>query len=912
MRAKVALFLLALAFFAAGTLRAEEPQVQTVNIQFAGRGGAPNGTEDPEPPTYQGEGVLGEGTHWNVVSANAFKPPLVLDPVSGFVGDDGKTPVALDLDYRGLAGADHFPPSQNAPLEHALLNSYLVAQGKPASLVISRLIPGASYKVAVFASNSRAGAGARVQPVGGQPASATGAGKSPFPAAGEDYVQFENIAADTSGNITLEIQPGAGVAVVNGLQIQGPFDQASATSSSAETIKDWSAASFPDPQSGAVRGALPFNFLYGGKSFRDLAPSWKFGSKEVSKHETVSTWSDPESGLVVELRAKTFDGFPVAEWVVTLSNQGKEPTPVVSNFKGLDGKILGQPKNGYMLHYQLGSRTMIDDFAPKQTALEPDAEMKIATEGGRPAMAHLPFFNVDWKSGGAIIAVGWPGQWEAIFSRKESGTRLAVAAGQQSLNTSLNPGETIRSPRMVLLFYNGDWIDGQNTWRRWAIANVIPRINGNLPGPIFAPTTSHQTREMELATTQNQKDYIDGWTTQSIKPDYWWMDAGWYEGDGSWVTTGSWTVDKKRFPAGLSEISDHARKLGIGSILWFEPERVSPGTELFQTKPEWLLAPVNLPPNLLYQKDRNWRLLNMGIPEAREWITERVSNLLTSEKIDFYRQDFNMDPLYYWRSTDKPGRTGIAENLHVQGYLRFWDDLKLRHPELLIDSCASGGRRNDLEAISRALPLLRSDYVFEPTGLQGQTYGLSFWYPYNGTGVADAVSLRNSKLVTSSHYLPPAGEKDKIWTDYLFRSAMANALISGIDSTNKDVDFARLRVLFEQWRQVAPNYYGDYYPLTEYSTANDCWMAFQFNRPEDGVGMVQAFRRPDSPYTAVALPLRGLDKDAKYTVRDIDREETRTYTGAELLETGLPVEIGTKPGAVIITYEKTPREPTGT
>jgi alpha-galactosidase len=363
-------------------------------------------------------------------------------------------------------------------------------------------------------------------------------------------------------------------------------------------------------------------------------------------------------------------------------------------------------------------------------------------------------------------------------------------------------------------------------------------------------------------------------------------------------------VDKKRFPAGLSEISDHARNLGIGSILWFEPERVSPGTELFQTKPEWLLAPVNLPPNLLYQKDRNWRLLNMGIPEAREWITERVSNLLTSEKIDLYRQDFNMDPLYYWRSTDKPGRTGIAENLHVQGYLRFWDDLKLRHPELLIDSCASGGRRNDLEAISRALPLLRSDYVFEPTGLQGQTYGLSFWYPYTGTGVADAVSLRNSKIATSSHYLPPAGEKDEIWTDYLFRSAMANALVSGIDSLNKDVDFARLRVLFQQWRELAPNYYGDYYPLTPYSTANDCWMAFQFNRLEEGTGMVQAFRRPGSPYTAVALPLRGLDKNARYDVRSVDSEEKKTYSGAELLDTGLPVEIGTKPGAVILTYEK--------
>jgi alpha-galactosidase len=81
-------------------------------------------------------------------------------------------------------------------------------------------------------------------------------------------------------------------------------------------------------------------------------------------------------------------------------------------------------------------------------------------------------------------------------------------------------------------------------------------------------------------------------------------------------------------------------------------------------------------------------------------------------------------------------------------------------------------------------------------------------------------------------------------------------------------------------------------------------MAFQFDRPEAGVGMVQAFRRPESPYTAVVLPLRGLDRDARYVVRDIDREDSQTLEGSALLETGLPVEITTKPGAVIITYEK--------
>ena len=73
----------------------------------------------------------------------------------------------------------------------------------------------------------------------------------------------------------------------------------------------------------------------------------------------------------------------------------------------------------------------------------------------------------------------------------------------------------------------------------------------------------------------------------------------------------------------------------------------------------------------------------------------------------------------------------MTENLHVQGYLAYWDALRRRHPGMLIDSCASGGRRNDIETLRRAVPLLRSDYqAFDGNpvyalGNQCQTYGLS-------------------------------------------------------------------------------------------------------------------------------------------------------------------------------------------
>ena len=97
-------------------------------------------------------------------------------------------------------------------------------------------------------------------------------------------------------------------------------------------------------------------------------------------------------------------------------------------------------------------------------------------------------------------------------------------------------------------------------------------------------------------------------------------------------------------------------------------------------------------------------------------------------------------PLPAWRRNDAPDRQGIIENMYVQGHMAFWDELKRRNPHLRIDACASGGRRNDLETMKRAVPLLRSDFQWHwmenvVHGNQGQTYGLSSWLPFQGTGV---------------------------------------------------------------------------------------------------------------------------------------------------------------------------------
>jgi alpha-galactosidase len=361
------------------------------------------------------------------------------------------------------------------------------------------------------------------------------------------------------------------------------------------------------------------------------------------------------------------------------------------------------------------------------------------------------------------------------------------------------------------------------------------------------------------------------------------MDAGWYPNNGSWVNTGTWEADRKRFPNGLRAVSDHAHAKGVKIILWFEPERVTPESWLYEHHPEWLLQVPSDPGDQLY--DKRWRLFNFGNPQALEWMTNHIDKLITDEGIDLYRQDFNMDPLNFWRANDAPDRQGITEIRYVTGYLAYWDELRRRHPNMLLDSCASGGRRNDIDTLRRAVPLTRSDYLLEPgepISQQMQTLGMAQWIPYFGTGTSG---------------IDP----------YVFRSQMTPGIITSWDLRRKDIDTGAMRSLVHEWREVAPNYYGDFYPLTPYSLANDLWAAMQWDRPETGVGFVEIFRRSHSPYETARIRLQGLDPAAEYTLVNLDQAGTRAILGKELMDQGIEVQFQHAPDSVLLTYKRAPR-----
>jgi len=622
----------------------------------------------------------------------------------------------------------------------------------------------------------------------------------------------------------------------------------------------------------------PFSFEYDGKPSAGFLAAWTHRhtatSLDTQHTRDEYTYADPKTRLNVRCVAVRYSDFPAVEWTVYFQNRGTADTPIIADIQALDLSLTRSKPGDYTLHYSEGSHASASDYQPREAALTPGTDLPLGGASGWSTTEVLSYFNLMGPDSSLLIGIGWPGNWKARFTRA-AGDGLHVLAGQGLTHFVLHPGEEARSPLIALQFYTGDWIRGQNLWRRWMMAHNLPRSHGKPPPPILA-SAAPEIASLHYSEANEIKE-MDLQAQEKLPVDHWWIDAGWYPDNGNWFNVGTWQEDKAQFPDGIRRVSDHARSLGLQQILWFEPERVTPGTDLDLHHPEWL---VKLPGS-------DNRLFNMGIPAARQFMTNLISSRITEYGVDLYRQDFNFDPLPYWRSQDMPDRQGLTENHYVEGLLAFWDGLRARHPGMLIDCCASGGRRNDLEVLRRAIPLLQSDYRFEPNGTQGNSYGAALWMPYHGTGGPDQYQ----------HDLA-----------YYFRTHMGPCHVFGPDRTYDHMDHALLNRLALEEKRVQPYFFGDYYPLTPWSLDNGAWLAWQYDRPDLSSGMIMAFRRPANGGPSRTFHLSGLAAKSVYRVYDVDTGLDTMHTGGELMGAGLTITLPEKPQSAILMYRRITRK----
>ena len=334
---------------------------------------------------------------------------------------------------------------------------------------------------------------------------------------------------------------------------------------------------------------IPFSFRFGGKSSADLLAIWERREKQQSSAECdlrTITYTDRQSGMEVQCEVKTFKDFPGVEWVLRFTNKGKAISDMLESVLPLD-LDMGLPAGDVVLHRANGSRAGPTDFVPIDEKLAPDASVKMAPNGGKSSDGVLPFFNLQWNGGGLVWAVGWSGQWAQQIQRNGA-DRLQIKAGQQTLRARLNPGESIRTPRILLVSWQGtDRFRGHNLLRRLLLAHYVPRRDGEIVMPPVSQNCWFLYDEGNGTTEENQLKHIRAMPELGIET--YWLDAGWFE--GGWPNgVGSWVPRADHFPRGLKPLGDEAHELGLKFIAWFEPERVDANSRIAKEHPEFVLG----------------------------------------------------------------------------------------------------------------------------------------------------------------------------------------------------------------------------------------------------------------------------------------------------------------------------------
>ncbi len=581
------------------------------------------------------------------------------------------------------------------------------------------------------------------------------------------------------------------------------------------------------------------------------------------------TWTTTDGKLQIRMDLKAYTTFPVVEYSVQLTNlSSTEPTGVVSDFQSLDVSVTVPDEQGQVaLALLRGSTCVATDFAPETVMIESGKEHVLTTTCGRSSNDYIPFLDLSLgKQQGYLFAIGWTGSWKARFANE--GKAVAVAMGMERTNFRLLPGESIRQPSITVFERLGQERQAFKTLvHRFMLEHKVPRdAQGQVIPPILAVAAGGGNK-----TPQMMLDVLKYCVDNRMPFDTYWVDAGWYGaphedelysncGPNWWKYVGDWRVNTTTHPTGdLLPIANAVHQAGLKFLLWFEPERMTDIAPILETHPEY----------------RHGQLVDYGNAEALKWIQETVYGIIKKHAIDVYRQDFNMDPGPVWRELDAADRIGIAEAKHIAGMYKFLDDMRAQFPNILQENCASGGRRIDMEMISRAHTYCRSDY-------------------YIGPKPADsAFILGQNATLNLMPYLPFQGCEFNcvpVGDDY----AAFSIISSGTVITPSDFDGGIIRrpltvdetswfkKVFDVAIRMRPFYLGDFYPLTsEAGAGDDVWCAWQCDRPDLSAGFAIIFRRGAAAEETRTFELGGIDPAASYSL-DVYGGESEVVAGSNL------------------------------
>ena len=284
----------------------------------------------------------------------------------------------------------------------------------------------------------------------------------------------------------------------------------------------------------------------------------------------------------------------------------------------------------------------------------------------------------------------------------------------------LEPGETFSTPE-ALHAYSAKGLSGlSNHWHAFIREKITPKRFKSAPRPTYLNSWEaayfdiDETKVLSLADKANEID------VEMLV-----LDDGWFEGRNDATSSlGDWRADKSRFPSGIPALAAKIKAKGLKFGIWFEPEMVSPKSQLYETHPDWILHVPGRTPSL----GRNQLTLDLSRREVQNYIFDAMDDILSCGDIDYVKWDMNRNMTEVGSAALPPQQQGEVLHRYMLGLYKLLTRLTNKYPNILFENCASGGNRFDLGMLAFMPQGWISD-MCDPIGRLSIINGASHLYP---------------------------------------------------------------------------------------------------------------------------------------------------------------------------------------
>lgn len=350
------------------------------------------------------------------------------------------------------------------------------------------------------------------------------------------------------------------------------------------------------------------------------------------------------------------------------------------------------------------------------------------------------------------------------------------------------------------------------------------------------------------------------------------MDDGWFGNRSSDnCALGDWFVNEEKIKGGLKYLVEEVNKLGMKFGIWFEPEMISPDSDLYRQHPDWAIQVPNREAGLA----RNQYVLDMSRKEIRDCIYDRIKNILSSAPISYVKWDMNR-PLSDLGSSVLPkDQQGELSHRYMLGVYELMERLTTDFPDLLLENCSGGGARFDPGILYYSPQVWCSDDTDAIERLKIQE-GTAMIYPLSSIGahVSDCPNhtVGRTTPFETRGYVALAGT---------FGYELDVTKISEEDRN----EIPKQVALYHKYNDLVRS--GDYYRIASYGADchYDSWQVVSKDQRETLVSFIQVLGRPNCHSTRIKL--KGLNENSMYQLEG----EDKVYSGGALMYAGINIEV---------------------